>query len=84
MGAQGRPVSTSRHADPFCAQASFLAGCIGVVLCGTPFILLAYGPRIRAAVRDFAWSSPHLRLTCDVLRLQSKFAKELERMQAGK
>ncbi|KAL8284121.1 hypothetical protein RQP46_004870 [Phenoliferia psychrophenolica] len=29
--------------------ASFLAGCIGVLLCFTPFILLKYGPRIRAA-----------------------------------
>ncbi|KAM0756467.1 MFS general substrate transporter [Meredithblackwellia eburnea MCA 4105] len=29
--------------------ASFLAGCIGLVLASTPFVLLAFGPRIRAA-----------------------------------
>lgn len=31
--------------------ASFLAGCIGLVMSATPWILFRYGPAIRARVR---------------------------------
>lgn len=67
--------------------ASFLAGMIALALSATPWILFHFGPQIRAKVR---FCSASLLLTvrlADPLRhrrrqrLQSKFAKELARIQ---
>lgn len=63
--------------------ASFLAGCLALTLSATPFVLMAYGPKIRAKVQCLCClTSPRKRrLTLPIL--QSLFAKELERIRAG-
>jgi len=77
---RGTARSTARVELAFSRRASFLAGCLALLLAITPWVLFAYGPKIRAKVSLSSFREISA-LTFSLA--QSRFAKELARMQEG-